>query len=671
MKCLDFKQFQTKLYEFKPFGRQISTSELIFSIETITFKKIIYISPPSNLHDYFSILLKVLSKDFPNQITKTMKPRRLPFVLLLLLFLLPLANYATTISPFPNLGEMAKASDAVVLAKVLRNYTVQDGGNERFRSRLQVVQYIKGAVALGQQFSIENYHLKIGDMERMIWGDLELEEGKTYLLFLDHIGTDLYRAQMLSYGALQEVEHQGKKLLVPFDLGREVHFHYSPGQTPAENLAVYEEASFIPMLQNVVQNTGAWDRSKTATDLAPEAFEAGFRGTPPGHCTFLSSTPYARWSDFENTSLPVRYHQDGDPGCATTAAEVAAAIGNVVGSYGGVNLSNAGTHSFAPSCSMGEGANDNEFTTWVSTNLGGTRHLLIQFDDPCSEITDLSGCSGTLAIGGLYWFSSTHMADGMSWRNAAYGYVVVNNGTGACQCGSTDYEIMLTHELTHSLNIGHIASGTGAANMNPSCCNSISSLDIDCLDFIYAPAAVPVEILDFRGTLQEKEITLDWSTASESNNDFFLLERRNAQGKFEVLTKMPSQGNSVFTQAYNFIDQQPLVGTNYYRLSQTDLDGSQKELQTIAIDYFDRLSVGISPNPLDGNLLQTQITSEENGRAQLRVMDLTGQLKDQRVMDVERGVSQVEWALENLAPGVYFLEVQFNDQRQIVKFVRS
>ena len=155
--------------------------------------------------------------------------------------------------------------------------------------------------------------------------------------------------------------------------------------------------------------------------------------------------------------------------------------------YTGINLSDGGTHSFNPSCA-GQGATDNEFTTWVNSNLGA-RSLVIQFDDPCSEIADLSGCSGTLAIGGLYWSSATHLWCGFTWRNALFGYVIINNGTGACQCdGSTDYDVMVTHEMTHSLNVGHISSGSGAANMNPSCCNAIQTLDIECLDYMYLEA---------------------------------------------------------------------------------------------------------------------------------------------------------------------------------------
>ncbi|MEO1411776.1 MAG: T9SS type A sorting domain-containing protein [Bacteroidota bacterium] len=592
----------------------------------------------------------------------------LPF---LLLGLGPSATWATTISPFPNLGEMAVASDAVVLATVKRNYTFEEGTNLRFRTTLEVLQTVKGPLQSGHQFAVQNYHLQIDDLERQIWGDLELEKGQTYFLFLDQIDNDLWRAQMLSYGALQEVDHHGQKLLVPMDLGREVHFHYFPGQAQAEKLAVYDKAKFIPMLRRVVQNTGVWDRSQVATEFPPESFQAGYRSTPPSQCTFISGTPYARWPNFETTSLPVRYGAGGDPGCTNTGNEVAAAIGNVVSNYGGVNLSNAGTHSFIPSCTGGEGATDSEFTTWVSTNLGGSRHLLIQFEDPCSDITDLTGCSGTLAIGGLYWFSSTHSANGETWRNAAYGYVVVNNGTGACDCGSTDYEIMLTHELTHSLNIGHIASSEGAANMNPSCCNTISSLDIGCLDYIYVPAAVPVELIEFRGELRGEQVVLEWSSASEWENDFYQIERRNAQGKFEPLTKVASLGNSIATQDYEFVDDSPLVGTNYYRLSQTDLDATPVNLGTVAVDYFDRLRVGVNPNPLDGDLLQSQIVTERPGDADLRVLDLTGRQVNARQLKLDRGSNQIEWPLENLASGVYFLEVRIADRREMVKFVRS
>lgn len=591
---------------------------------------------------------------------------------LLFLFFFSFSVNATTISPFPNLGEMAKASDAVVYVTALENYTVEDGIYTRFRTSLQVLDVVKGDFSIDEQIDIQNYHLKFDDLEREVWGDLELAVGKRYLLFLDQKDNDLWQAQMLSYAAFEEHTKEGIKVLVPFDLGTEVHVHYSAGQVHAEPLAVYKTRDLITMLQSVVTATGEWNKKLAATDFPIPPFKAGTRTIAPGHCTYIdSSSPHARWDDFETAALPVRYHEDEDASCSNTVTQINNALGNVSGSYLGTNLTNAGTHSYVPTCGGGDGATDSEFTSWVSTNLGGTRHLVIQFDDPCSEIPDLSGCSGTLGIGGFYWFSSTHENGGCTWQNAAYGYVVVNNGTGACQCPGSDYEIMMTHELTHSLGIGHIATSDGTANMNPSCCNAIGGLDIECLDFTYPPEDLPVEIISFDGEARANSIALDWISASEFNNEFYTLERSNSAGEFEFLTRIAGVGDSAEKIAYQFIDEKPMQGTNYYRLSQTDFDGTSVYIETVAVPYYDKMRVGVSPNPIAGSTLAAQIETDVKGDVVLEVYDLTGNKILETTKRVDKGNNNIQLTLEDLSVGIYYLRVTQHGLSETIRFVKN
>lgn len=598
--------------------------------------------------------------------------RRNNLLLLLAMLFLGITQLpATTISPFPNLGEMAKATETIVLAKAVRNYTYEEGQNTRFRTTLEVVEHIKGSLNLADQFAVQNYHTKIGDLERMVWGDLELEEGKTYLLFLHQIDNKVWRASMLSYAAFEMVQKGQENLLVPFDLGSEVHLHVGPNQAAPEPLAVYKTNKLVSMLRNVVGSTQNWDSHKVATNYNPNDFEAGFRGTPPGHCSFLSTTPYARWPNFDTESLPILYHEDGDASCVTAPAEIGAAVGNINGSYLGVDLSNAGTHDFVPSCA-GQGATDSEFTDWIDNNLSSNRHEIIQFDDPCNEIADLVGCNGTLAFGGLYWYSSTHNAQGMDWRNAAYGYVVVNNGTGACQCGggSTDYEIMMTHELSHSLNIGHIA-GSGTANMNPQCCNAISALDIDCVDFIYAPPALPVEVVSFTGTPQPSSIELNWTSISEAGNELYLLERLNAQGNYASLGKVDGAGTSFQEAIYQFVDEAPEIGTNYYRLSQKDFDGTIKPVDQIAVDFYTKLELTLSPNPVSGYEVQLEVNTDLAGDFKVEIFSLTGEILTQSNERLAKGNQQLSLDLANLPKGLYILKATQNNQVRTIRFVKS
>ena len=185
-----------------------------------------------------------------------------------------------------------------------------------------------------------------------------------------------------------------------------------------------------------------------------------------------------------NTPLRVWDHQNGDPGCSAAAQRVQQAINEMNQKYQGLNLTYAGTHNFNTSCSGGS-ATGNDMTSYMNNQLNGSRNLIIQYNDPCNEMS-ISGCSGVLAYGGLYWSGGTHNEFGETWYNGAYGYVVINNNVGQCYCNSI-YDETLIHEMSHSLGIGHISFGAGQANMNPSGPGAITNLDIACLDYAYQP----------------------------------------------------------------------------------------------------------------------------------------------------------------------------------------
>jgi len=434
----------------------------------------------------------------------------------------------------------------------------------------------------------------------------------------------------------------------------------------------------VKQLRQVCQSNQVWDSHKAKTDYPFAWFQATTRAEP-AHCTFLGApTPFARWTDFPDTALPVYYGSAGDPGCGTANSKVQSVISSLNTNYTGLNLTDGGTHAFIPSCTgpMGDnGATDSEFTDWIDTNLGSTRHLLVQYDDPCDEIADLggaSGCNGTLAFGGFYWFGSTHVWDGTNWNPGAYGYVVVNNGTGTCQCPSTDYDIMMTHEITHALGIGHVAPANGNANMNPSCCETISTLDVECLDYTYAPAVLPVELQSFSGKLIDKNSHLEWTTISEKNNDFFLLERSIDGHNFDMLGRVSGNGTTAETNTYHFVDQQPELGKNYYRLSQTDYDGRTEVVgDIVVIEYGNDGIISIRPNPVSGNKMQLVMVAEQTEPIAIKIYDLNGRLVRNTAMDLTRGRNELDLEVGHLSNGIYFVHTQIGSQIQSHRIVKT
>ncbi len=100
---------------------------------------------------------------------------------------------------------------------------------------------------------------------------------------------------------------------------------------------------------------------------------------------------------------------------------------------------------------------------------------------------------------------------------------------------------------------------------------------------IYAPFALPIELLDFTATVDRGIVDINWSTASEANSDYFTIQRSQDAYTWENLEKINGAGYSSSTLNYNIKDPKPYLGTSYYRLAQTDYDGTTEIFQPVSV----------------------------------------------------------------------------------------
>ncbi|MEZ4982854.1 MAG: T9SS type A sorting domain-containing protein [Saprospiraceae bacterium] len=580
-----------------------------------------------------------------------------------------LTGLATTIVPFENLGEMALNAEAVVYVHNHQNFEALQGDLTRFRSQLEILESIKGPLQQGHIIEIQNLHKKNSEVESIVWGDLELLEGNNYLLFLSKNDFGDWKPMFLSYGAFEEHFRNNKSVLVPFDLGAEVFVHKTAQGKNAEPLLVYSKNDLFQHLKNILKEGKKWNQDLVKTEHSIHSFELKNRGTPPSHCTYLSgSAPYPRWNSFP-TALPVFYTSGGDPSCASVIGKIQNAISLINTNYDGINITDGGTHTFTPDCSSG--ANGSQFTSYVASNYG-TRSITIQFNDPCSEIPNLSGCSGTLAIGGLYWFSSTHMWDGMPWNNAGYGYVVVNNGVGACLCSSgSSYDLMMTHEMTHALGFGHINTSNGAANMNPSCCVGIQSLDIECLDYTYLSPTLPVELISFDASQNDSEVQVTWSTANELNNDYFEVERAVEDSVWETIGMVQGKG-STQSLLYQFIDLKPeQEKIIIVSVKQVDFDGRFEHSDQVFVGFYQGIEARIYPNPLQQEQANLSITTENAVPVEIEIVNANGLMVQQSTQETNRGQNLFQIQTSGWAPGIYFIKMKFPGQQVTQRLMKQ
>lgn len=133
--------------------------------------------------------------------------------------------------------------------------------------------------------------------------------------------------------------------------------------------------------------------------------------------------------------------------------------------------------------------------------------------------------------------------------------------------------------------------------------NAVSSngtLRIDNVQ-VYAHVLIdnlPIELLSFTGEkVDESKVRLLWSTASERDNDYFTVFRCNDLVTWQEVGTVPGAGSSQSRTDYTLVDAFPLIGTNYYKLRQTDFDGTFVDSDIIAVDFDVGDTFVTFPNP--------------------------------------------------------------------------
>ncbi|MDQ3190805.1 MAG: T9SS type A sorting domain-containing protein, partial [Bacteroidota bacterium] len=190
---------------------------------------------------------------------------------------------------------------------------------------------------------------------------------------------------------------------------------------------------------------------------------------------------------------------------------------------------------------------------------------------------------------------------------------------------------------------------------------------------IYMCNVLPIELLSFTGKKADKENHLFWATESEINNDFFNVERSVDAEKFILLGKIKAAGTSHVTTDYRFIDKKPIDGINYYRLKQTDFDGTVSYSEIIPLENRSKQIVyNIYPNPSAFNY-NLDLKSPVGGTLNIEVIDTYGRiiLIENKIVDIGSTTMQIN--ARHWAQGIYILKLsmentEYSETSRIVKY---
>lgn len=167
--------------------------------------------------------------------------------------------------------------------------------------------------------------------------------------------------------------------------------------------------------------------------------------------------------------------------------------------------------------------------------------------------------------------------------------------------------------------------------------------DDDCAP---STAILPIELLYFTARPVGSTVRLEWSTASETNNDIFTVLRSADGYSFSPIGTLQGAGTSIVQQSYELVDEDPYYGTSYYRLMQTDLDGTITFSEIIAVNFGNAGNLQIDQVTDQGDIVEVLVSSEDHLPVTLTVHDVAGRLI-------------YEQTREAGAPGVFFIPASY------------
>lgn len=382
-----------------------------------------------------------------------MSALRIAAALLGLLAVLSAPAFATTIVAMSD-EELAFASDVIVAGVVtdVRATRNADGGVHTYAT-IAVGELLKGPIPVAT-ITVRERGGRVGDDEQRIFGSPRYTVGESVLAFLTQDGDGFLRTTEMVLGKFS-VAHDdaaGEDVAIrPVDdaevlvLGRSGESRVPDDRRPL--------GAFRRRLSDVVRSQPA---RALRRPLATAPSDDGARAATSAETTSALTTSTAtgsfklfndvRWFEPDD-GKPVLFEIDpaGDPKIGANASHNAALA--ALAAWTNVPTASIVLQYAGPLTSTGSGGCD------------GTNAIV--FDDPADAVTDPSGCSGVLAVGGYCAGPATRTVNGVTFHQIVEGDITVNNGWTACAFwNATNLAEVLTHELGHTIGLAHSTDAT-------------------------------------------------------------------------------------------------------------------------------------------------------------------------------------------------------------------
>jgi len=261
--------------------------------------------------------------------------------------------------------------------------------------------------------------------------------------------------------------------------------------------------------------------------------------------------------------------------------------------------------------------------------------------------------------------ATTRQISGLTGNNFASGKIITSSNQLAAQTISgtdtTEYEWVIKPTLKIAANTSY----QFRVDTKPGDNTYVGAPAI----LIAAPIVLPIKLSSFTATIKGKKVKLDWTTASEVNNDHFNVERSSDGNSWNSIATVNGSGNSSTPINYSAYDVTPLDGNNFYRLKQSDQNGkfTVSMVKTLRFDGANKVVVSVSPNPAKG-AIQFRLTNSNAVNVHAVLIDGNGKIIHlQTFKNIQANSANFLNLQHPAAAGMYILKLQAQGLSETIK----
>jgi hypothetical protein len=217
---------------------------------------------------------------------------------------------------------------------------------------------------------------------------------------------------------------------------------------------------------------------------------------------------------------------------------------------------------------------------------------------------------------------------------------VINPSSGHTVVSGSDIEFLSTiyqgfgDQHYVEFNVNSFSGGGGGASASP-------------------PSIIlPIGWLGLTGQKIAQTSLLTWSTTYEQDNAGFIVQRSSNGIDWKVLNWVDSKGNSTSQTTYQYVDEAPLDGENYYRIVQQDIDGSTSISNVVVLSFEQKETVLVYPNPTKSDLT-IEIPSYQSGVTKVTIYNSLGQI----MSDDNLQTNSLKVLTNSWTAGTYFVRI--------------